>query len=251
MVNDSRYARARDDVPATIFPSALQRTGYGGNHVVVRSDVPPGQLENALREAVGRVSRDLPVPEVSSQVARIAESSARERLFAQLLTIFGVFALLLASIGLHGVVSYSVAPGARVESFRAAPGRSGRMGRRAARREPPLRRRAGRRAHDRLGVCPARPRITGRRLPARPPSQPGRPPRRPEDGVGAPGPVVGVGPSGSGPAPRRARPHSERSASMGSTIVARRAGTYAATRATRHRMPPTPAYVSGSVTSTS
>jgi ABC-type antimicrobial peptide transport system permease subunit len=49
------------------------------------------------------------VPEVSSQVARIAESSARERLFAQLLTIFGVFALLLASIGLHGVVSYSVA----------------------------------------------------------------------------------------------------------------------------------------------
>jgi predicted lysophospholipase L1 biosynthesis ABC-type transport system permease subunit len=109
VVNDSRYARARDDVPATIFPSALQRTGYGGNHVVVRSDVPPGQLENALREAVGRVSRDLPVPEVSSQVARIAESSARERLFAQLLTIFGVFALLLASIGLHGVVSYSVA----------------------------------------------------------------------------------------------------------------------------------------------
>ncbi len=49
------------------------------------------------------------MPEVSSQVARIAESSARERLFAQLLTIFGVFALLLASIGLHGVVSYSVA----------------------------------------------------------------------------------------------------------------------------------------------
>ena len=46
--------------------------------------------------------------DVTAQAVRIAESSARERLFAQLLTAFGVFALLLAAIGLHGVVSYSV-----------------------------------------------------------------------------------------------------------------------------------------------
>jgi predicted permease len=108
VVNDSRYRDARSEVPATVFPSALQRTGYGGNHVALRSSVPLGQLEPLVREAVGRVSRDLPVPALRSQLALVEESSGQERMVANLLTTFGLFALLLASIGLHGVVAYSV-----------------------------------------------------------------------------------------------------------------------------------------------
>lgn len=108
VVNDSRYRNSRTAVPATAFPSALQRIGFGGKHVAIRTSIPIAQLEPALRGAVAQVSNDLPVPGVTSQVARVEESTAQERLFTQLLTMFGAFALLLASIGLHGVVSYSV-----------------------------------------------------------------------------------------------------------------------------------------------
>jgi ABC-type antimicrobial peptide transport system permease subunit len=54
------------------------------------------------------VDTDLPVPELRSQAAVMAQTSARERVFTELLTMFGGFALLLASIGLHGVTSYAV-----------------------------------------------------------------------------------------------------------------------------------------------
>jgi predicted permease len=109
VVNDTPYRNRRDPVPATLHESALQRNGYGGHNVVVRIEGTVGSVEPALRDAVAQVDPDLPLPEIRSQTALMAESSARERVFSQLLTLFGGFALLLASIGLYGVTSYSVA----------------------------------------------------------------------------------------------------------------------------------------------
>jgi predicted permease len=109
VVSDSLYDRQRAAVRPTMFDSALQRAGYGGHHIVLRSAVPIETLEPAVRRAVAEVHRDLPVPALKSQVAQMQETTVRERVFAQLLTIFGAFALLLATIGLHGVTSYSVA----------------------------------------------------------------------------------------------------------------------------------------------
>jgi predicted permease len=109
VVSDSRYQRARSAVAPVLFDAALQRAGFGGHHVVLRTAVPAASLDAAIREAVAGVNRDLPVPDLRTQVAQMEATSARERVFAQLLTIFGAFALLLASIGLYGVTSYSVA----------------------------------------------------------------------------------------------------------------------------------------------
>jgi ABC-type antimicrobial peptide transport system permease subunit len=67
-----------------------------------------GRLEADITRAVVQVDPDLPVPTIQSQTAQLAEASARERLFTQLLTLFGGFALLLASIGLHGGAAYTV-----------------------------------------------------------------------------------------------------------------------------------------------
>jgi ABC-type antimicrobial peptide transport system permease subunit len=62
-----------------------------------------------IRGAVAEIDPDVPVTEMKTQTAQIAESIGHERAFATLLTTFGGFALLLASIGLHGVTAYSVA----------------------------------------------------------------------------------------------------------------------------------------------
>jgi predicted permease len=109
VVNDTPYRSRRQEVPATLYESALQRGGYGGHHLVLRTGTPLPRLEPLIREAVYRVDPDLPVPEIRSQTEIMAETGARERVFTQLLSIFGAFALLLASIGLHGVTSYAVA----------------------------------------------------------------------------------------------------------------------------------------------
>ena len=107
IVNDSLYDGQRAGVRPTIFDSALQREGFT-THIMVRSVLPLQQLEPELKRAVANISLALPAPEVRSQVAQIEERIGRERVFARLLTIFGAFALLLASIGLHGVTAYSV-----------------------------------------------------------------------------------------------------------------------------------------------
>jgi predicted permease len=109
VVSDARYDRQRADVRPTLYPSALQRAGYGGHFVVIRTAGPVGAVESDLRRAVAVVSPDLPVPEIKTQDAQIREQSMRERVFAQMLSLFGGFVLLLACIGLHGVTAYSVA----------------------------------------------------------------------------------------------------------------------------------------------
>jgi predicted permease len=108
VVNDTPYRSQRSEVPPTLYESALQRDGYGGHNVVLRTDVPVALLEGPVREAVYRVDPDLPVARIRSQTEIMAQSTARERVFTQLLTLFGGFALFLAAIGLHGVTSYSV-----------------------------------------------------------------------------------------------------------------------------------------------
>ena len=109
VVSDSLYDRQRAAVRPTMFDSALQRSGYGGHHIVLRTTMPAHVVEPAVRRAIADVHRDLPVPAIKTQVAQMEEMTIRERVFTQLLTLFGAFALLLATVGLHGVTSYSVA----------------------------------------------------------------------------------------------------------------------------------------------
>lgn len=108
VVNDMPYRDLRAPVPSTLYPSAFQRSAYGGYHVFLRTDVPLARMEAMLRDAVARVDPDVPVPQIRAQTEIIAQTSAKERVFTQLLTLFGGFALLLASIGLYGVTAYSV-----------------------------------------------------------------------------------------------------------------------------------------------
>lgn len=75
----------------------------------IRADGPPGSLFESIRQETQRFDPKLPIESLKPAQALIDESLVTERIVAQLATLFGMLALLLAAIGLYGVMSYSVA----------------------------------------------------------------------------------------------------------------------------------------------
>jgi ABC-type antimicrobial peptide transport system permease subunit len=66
-------------------------------------------LVGSIREAVRQIDASLPLTNVSTQMEEIERRFMQEKLFAQAYALFGGIALLLAAIGLFGLMSYSVA----------------------------------------------------------------------------------------------------------------------------------------------
>ena len=77
--------------------------------VVVRASTPPMALANALRAEVRALDKDLPVSKVRTMETVRGDSIAQPRFRALLIVLFGVVALALATIGIYGVMAYSVA----------------------------------------------------------------------------------------------------------------------------------------------
>jgi ABC-type antimicrobial peptide transport system permease subunit len=75
----------------------------------VRTKVQPYSLVPAIRQAVQSVDKNAPVIGVRTQEDQINDTIRQERLLANLTVSFGVLALLLACIGIYGVMSYTVA----------------------------------------------------------------------------------------------------------------------------------------------
>lgn len=104
---DTKYDSMRAAVPPTMLFSYQQRR-VGAMVVVVRSDRPAAALRPDLEAALAAIDPELPMRGFKTQRQQIDELLGRERVFVRLLTLFGGFALLLASVGLHGVTSYAV-----------------------------------------------------------------------------------------------------------------------------------------------
>jgi predicted permease len=105
---DSRYSSLRAAVVPTMFDPFLQRAAGGAMHVVVRTRGDIAGLDAALRRVVAAVPPNVPLTDYRTQRELVKTSAGRERLVSRLMTVFGGFALLLASIGLYGATSYAV-----------------------------------------------------------------------------------------------------------------------------------------------
>jgi ABC-type antimicrobial peptide transport system permease subunit len=75
---------------------------------VVRTGVPADRMAGAMREAVRRVDPGVPLDQVRSMEDRIASSLGGRRFVLGLLSLFAGVALLLAALGLYGLIRYSV-----------------------------------------------------------------------------------------------------------------------------------------------
>ena len=74
---------------------------------IVRTQVPPQSLSNAIQEQL-RESTGLPVTDVKSMDAIVSTSVSRQQFNMWVMTVFGACALLLAAIGIYGLMAYSV-----------------------------------------------------------------------------------------------------------------------------------------------
>jgi putative ABC transport system permease protein len=93
-----------NQIPADRLPGNTRRI-----NLLTRTDVEPGSLTSAVRDQIGALDKDQAVFNVRTMNEIVSQSLASRRFSMMLLTVFAVAALLLASIGIYGMMSYAVA----------------------------------------------------------------------------------------------------------------------------------------------
>jgi ABC-type antimicrobial peptide transport system permease subunit len=107
VVKDAKYESLRErPVPAAYYPY-VQHIGYC-NHFEVRYSGDPNAIIAEVHHAIGEVDRSLPVSYQNTLTQQVDQSIGSQALIAQLSTFFGLLAVLLACIGMYGLMSYAV-----------------------------------------------------------------------------------------------------------------------------------------------
>jgi predicted permease len=107
VVSDAHYNDLRSATPNAAYRLASQSEEYLTS-VEVRTGGPAAEAAHALRGALAAVDPHIPVMEVSTLDARVRALTGQERTVAVLAAVFGAAALLVACLGLYGILAYHV-----------------------------------------------------------------------------------------------------------------------------------------------
>ena len=107
VVGAVRHQRMQEETRQSVY-MAHQQIPVGGMSLVTRTTSDPKELTPAIRREVAQLDSDLPVSRVATMEEVIAESIWQPRLYATLFAVFAGGALLLALIGIYGVMAFLV-----------------------------------------------------------------------------------------------------------------------------------------------
>lgn len=115
---DSKYYSLRHEIEPTMYSPLVSNLA----NFELRTAADPNALISQVRQIVARADSNLPLFDVRTQTEQIDKTLYQERLVSRLSSIFALLALLLACIGLYGLLSYEVARRTRELGIRIALG---------------------------------------------------------------------------------------------------------------------------------
>jgi predicted permease len=109
VVKNVKYQSLRQEFPRTVYFAALQSRDGPDWHTFAVRTTRPGDMPGAIDAALRRIDKGLRAEELKTLEQHVARSILTERMLATLAGFFGALGLLLAAVGIYGVMAFQVA----------------------------------------------------------------------------------------------------------------------------------------------